>query len=92
MERSPIPLLVSVSAAGLVVLAISPLASVIVAGVAAVAGIVVRARGRPGLGLGLAATGVALCLAAVLVLALVDAGQRDPVILGPGTGLTPGRP
>lgn len=89
--RSPV-LLVGLSAIGLVVLAFSPLAAVVFGGVLVVAGVVVRAKGGRVTGLGVATTGVALCLAAVLVLALVDAGQQDPVILGPDTGLTPGRP
>lgn len=89
--RSPV-LLVGLSAIGLLVLAVSPLAAVVFGGVLVVVGVVVRARGDRLTGLGMAATGVALCLAAVLVLALVDAGQQDPVILGPDTGLTPGRP
>ena len=89
MERSPLPPLLGASAAGLVLLVLSPLAAVVLAGVLIVAGVVVRARGRRVTGAGLAATGGALFLAAVLVLVLVQAEQDEPVILGPDTGLTP---
>lgn len=89
--RSVAPLF-GLSVVGLVALAVSPLAAVLFGGVLVVGGVVVRARGDRVTGLGLAATGVAVCLAGVLVLALVDAGQQDPVILGPDTGLTPLRP
>ena len=87
--RSPALLLVGVSAAGLVLLVVSPFAAVLLAAVLVVAGAVVRARGDRVTGLGLAATGVALFVAAVLVLVLVQAEQDDPIILGPDTGLTP---
>jgi hypothetical protein len=78
------------SAIGLVALAISPLAAVVFAGLLAVVGVAVAARGDRVTGFGIGATGVALFLAAVLVLVLVDARQDRPVILGPDTGLTPG--
>ncbi len=88
--RSPVLLLLAVSAVGLVALALSPLAAVVLGGLLIVAGVAFRARGDRVTGFGLAATGSALFLAAVLVLVLVDAEQDDPVILGPDTGLTPG--
>ena len=90
LMRSPVLLLLGVSAAGLVALALSPLAAVLLGAVLALAGVVVRARGDRATGFGLAATGGALFLAAVLLLALVDARQDDPVIIGPDTGLEPG--
>ena len=88
----PLPVLVGSSAVGLAVLAFSPLAAAVFGGILLMAGVVVRARVDRATGAGIAATGVALFLAAVLVLALVDTRQQDPVILGPGTGLTPGGP
>lgn len=90
--RSPVLLLLAVSAVGLVALALSPLVAVVLGGLLIVAGVAVRARGDRVTGFGLAATGGALLLAAVLLLALVDAEQDDPVILGPDTGMTPGSP
>jgi len=90
LRPSPLPVLVGASTAGLVALAVSPLASVVVSAVLIVAAVVIGARGDRVMGVGLAATGGALCLAAVLVLVLVDARQDEPVILGPDTGLTPG--
>ncbi len=90
LHRSPVPALIGASVAGLVALAISPLAAVLGGGLLVVVGAVVRARGDRVAGLGLAATGAALFVAAVLLLALADAGQDEPVILGPNTGLTPG--
>ena len=90
LDRSPVLLLLAASAAGLVLLALSPLAAVVLAAVLVVAGVVLRARGERVTGLGIAATGGALFLAAVLVLALVEAEQDEPVILGPDTGLIPG--
>lgn len=88
--RSPVPLLVGASVAGLAALAVSPLAAVLLGGVLVITGMVVRARGERVTGLGLAATGGALFLAAILVLVVVDASQDEPVILGPDAGLTPG--
>lgn len=82
--------LVGLSVLGLAALAVSPLVAAVFGGVLVVAGAVVRARGDGVTGVGVAATGGALVLAAVVVLALVDARQEDPVILGPDTGLTPG--
>lgn len=90
MARSPAAVLLGASAIGLVALALSPLAAVVVAGALVVAGVVVRAQGDSALGVGLAATGGALFLAAVLVLVLVDARQDEPIILSPETGLIPG--
>lgn len=90
MARSPVLLLVGVSTAGLAALAISPLAAAVLAAVLVVVGVVIRARSDRVLGLGLAGTGGVLFLAAVLVLALVDADQDEPIILGPDTGLIPG--
>jgi len=90
VERSPLPLLLGASTVGLVALALSPLAAVVLGGALVVAGVSVRARGRRATGFGLAATGVALFLAAVLILVLVDADQDEPVIVGPDTGLEPG--
>jgi len=87
--RAVAPLL-GLSVLGLVALAVSPLAAIGFGGLLVVAGVVVRARGDRVTGVGISATGVALCLAAVLVLALADARQDDPVILGPDSGLTPG--
>lgn len=92
LTRSPVLLLVGASAVGLVALAVSPLAAVVLGGGLIVAGVIVRARGDRVVGFGLAATGGALFLAAVLLLALVDARQDEPVILGPDTGLEPARP
>lgn len=69
-----------------------PLAAVVFAGLLGVAGAVVRGRGDRVTGQGLMATGGALFLAAVILLAVADSSQKDPVILGPGTGLTPGNP
>ncbi len=89
---SPLPILLGLSAAGLVALAVAPLAAVAFGGVLVVTGVVVRGRGEPVTGTGIAATGATLFLAAVLLLVVVDARQGDPVILGPDTGLTPGTP
>lgn len=83
------PVLVGISAAGLVALAVSPLAAVALGGVLFAAGVVVRARGERAFGVGLAATGGALFFAAVLFLVLVDARQDEPIILSPETGLIP---
>jgi len=88
--RSSALVLVGLSGFGLLLLAISPLVAVVFAGALVIGGVAVGARGDRSTGLGLAATGGALFLAAVLVLALTDARQDRPVILGPDTGLTPG--
>jgi hypothetical protein len=90
VERSPLPLLLAASAAGLVALALSPLFALAVAGALVVAGAVVGARRSRSTGVGLMATGAALLVASVLLLVLVEADQDEPVILGPDTGLTPG--
>jgi len=90
--RSPVPVLVGLSALGLVALAVFPPAAVALAATMILGGAVVGARGDRVAGYGLAGTGIALFLATVLVLVLADAGQDEPVILGPDTGLTPGRP
>jgi len=89
---APLPLLLGLSAAGLVALAVAPLAAVFFGGVLVVAGVVVRGRGEPVTGTGIAATGATLFLAAVLLLVMADARQGEPVIVGPDTGLTPGNP
>ncbi len=89
---APLPLLLGLSAAGLVALAVAPLAAVAFGGVLVVAGVVVRARGEPVTGTGIAATGATLFLASVLLLVVIDARQGKPVIVGPDTGLTPGNP
>ena len=89
---TPLPLLLGLSAAGLVALAVAPLAAVVFGGLLVVVGVVVRARGEPVTGTGIAATGATLFLASVLLLALVGARQSEPVIVGPDTGLTPGTP
>lgn len=91
MDRSPVALLIGISAAGLVALAVSPLAAALLGGVLVVTGATVRARGQRVTGFGLVGTGAALFLAAVLVLVLVSARQDEPVILGPDTGLIPDR-
>jgi len=88
----PVATLLGISAVGLVALAASPLAAILLGGVLVVAGVAIRVRGDRAIGAGIAATGAALFAAAVLVLVLADAGQDEPVILGPDTGLTPGRP
>lgn len=90
VARSPLPLLLGSSAAGLVALALSPLLAIAVAGALVVGGAVVRTRRSRVTGFGLMATGGALFLAAVLLLAVVEADQDDPIILGPDTGLEPG--
>jgi hypothetical protein len=87
--RSPL-LLVGVSLVGLLALAVSPLIAITLSGALVIAGVVLRARGERVTGFGLAATGCALFLAAVLVLALAERSQDEPVILGPDTGLIPG--
>ncbi len=84
--------LLGLSALGLAALALSPLTALVLGGVLVGAGVLTRARGDRPTGLGIAATGATLFLVAVLVLVLVDHSQKDPVILGPGTGLTPGGP
>jgi len=86
----PVAALLGLSAIGLATLAFSPLAATVFGGLLVVAGVVVWARGDRATGVGIAATGAALFLAAVVVVALVDARQDKPVILGPDTGLTPG--
>jgi len=90
--RSPLPLLLGLSAAGLVALAVAPFAAIVFGGLLVVAGVSVRARGDAATGIGVAATGATLSLAAVVYLAVVDARQQDPVIVGPDTGLTPENP
>lgn len=91
MARSPLPLLLGCSVAGLVALALSPLLAIALAGALVVAGAVVRARRSRVTGFGLVATGGALFLAAVLLLVVVEADQDEPIIIGPDTGLEPGR-
>lgn len=90
MDRSPLPVLLVASALGLVALALTPLAAIVLGGALVVGGAVVRARRSRSTGLGLMATGAALFLVAVLVLVWVEAKQDDPVIIGPDTGLLPG--
>ncbi len=90
--RSPVPVLVGLSVVGLVALAGFLPGALVLAGGLIVAGAVVRARGDRASGLALAATGAALFAAAVLLLALVEARQDEPVIIGPDTGLTPDNP
>lgn len=90
MERSPLLLLLAVSVVGLLALALSPLAAVVMSGILVVAGASVRARRNRVTGIGLMATGGALFLAAVLFLVMVEADQDEPVIIGPDTGLVPG--
>jgi len=90
--RSPLFVLLGLSAVGLLALAVFPPAAMALSATLIMGGAVVGARGdRPG-GFGLAATGGALFLATVLVLAVVSERQDEPVILGPNTGLTPGTP
>jgi len=89
MMRLPLLVLLGLSAAGLVALAIAPPVALAMGTAMVMAGAFVRARSDRVLGTGVAATGVALVLVAVLVLAIVDTRQDKPVILGPGTGLTP---
>jgi len=88
--RAHLTVLVGLSAAGLVALALLPTVALALGGVLLLAGLVVRARGDRVVGIGIAATGVTLFLVAVLVLVAVDARQDEPVILGPDSGLTPG--
>lgn len=88
--RSPVTVLVGISAAALVTLLLSPFAAVLLAAALLIGGLVARARGQRVIGVAVAATGGALFLAAVLLLALVDADQDEPIILGPNTGLIPG--
>jgi len=88
--RSPALVLLGLTAAGLVTLALFPSAALAMGGLLVLAGAVVLVRGDRPLGIGIAATGVTLFLVAVLVLAVVDAHQDEPVILGPDSGLTPG--
>ena len=85
-------MLVGLSVVGLVALAVFLPGALVLAGGLIVSGAVVRARGDRAGGLALAATGTALFAAAVLLLALVEARQDEPVIIGPDTGLTPGNP
>lgn len=90
--RSPVPVLLGLSALGLVALLVFSPAAMALAAVLIMGGAVVGARGDRTGGFGLAGTGIALFLAAVLVLALVRAREEEPVIIGPDTGLTPVRP
>lgn len=90
--RSPVPVILGLSALGLLALAVFPPAALALASTLIVGGAVVGARGDREGGFGLAATGGALFVATVLFLAVVDAKQDEPVILGPDIGLTPGTP
>ena len=90
--RSPVPLLVGLSALGLVALLVFPPAALALAATLILGGAVVGRRGDRVGGYGLAGTGIALFLATVLVLALARAREEEPVIIGPDTGLTPSRP
>ena len=90
--RSPVPVLLGLSALGLLALAVSPPAAMALAATMIAGGAITGSRGDRASGFGFAATGVALFLATVLVLAVVEARQDEPVIIGPDTGLTPVRP
>ncbi len=87
--RSPVPVILGLSALGLLALAVFPPAAVALAATLIVGGAILGARGERVSGFAFAATGGALFVATVMFLVLVDAKQEEPVILGPDTGLTP---